>query len=120
MITYLRALFRFTRQGGRARLTPGNLYYRMSSEFRFARPREHGSCIMPMVVAGTGGWTSANWHVERMTSCCAPCERLAGRIARRYAARFDVLDFPRTPPAAQRGPAQAKTLSQVESHALGT
>jgi len=87
----LRALFqRLFGSHSRTVLTPGQLYRRMSADFRSRRPRGHGACVMAMVAsAGTRG-SGPNWRIERLTSHCPVCDALSRRIAGRYAQRFDL------------------------------
>jgi hypothetical protein len=76
--------------GERPTLTPGELYRRMSAEFKERRARNHGHCVMPMVVCRTDSALSVNWGLEPLTARCLQCEPLALGIAWRYAERYDV------------------------------
>lgn len=94
MNKYLERLFERLARPPRIRtvVTPGDLYRRMSNEFRARRAAGHGGCVMPMVVFRRDSGRHANWDVETLTTQCPGCERLASRISRRYAARFDLRD----------------------------
>jgi hypothetical protein len=94
MNEYLERLFARIAGPSRTRsvVTPGDLYRRMSNEFRTRRPAGHGGCVMPMVVFRRDSGRRANWDVEMLITQCPVCERLASRISRRYAARFDLRD----------------------------
>lgn len=83
----------------KAKLTLGELYRRMSSDFRAVRPRDHAGCVMPMVVPAREG-SESNWAVEPLTSHCAFCRCLTLMIAEEYAGRVVVRHFPETAPAA--------------------
>ena len=74
----------------RPALTPGDLYRRMSAEFRARRAANHGGCVMPMVICRPGSALSVNWSLEALTAPCQQCEPIALQIAWRYAERFDV------------------------------
>jgi hypothetical protein len=74
----------------RASITPGDLYRRMSTEFRNRRAANHGSCVMPMVVCRRETPLSLNWGLEQLTASCAQCEALSLDIAWRHAERFEV------------------------------
>src|SRR5512147_1922358 len=76
--------------GDRPALTPGDLYRRMSLEFRARRAANHGGCVMPMVVCRPDSALSVNWSLEPLTASCAQCEPIALAIAWRHAERFDV------------------------------
>ena len=84
----------------KAKLTLGELYRRMSSDFRAVRPADHASCVMPMVVESHDEEDETNWRVEPLTSHCAFCRCLTLMIAEEYAGRFAVRHFPQTAPAA--------------------
>jgi hypothetical protein len=96
-------LRRLLRRAPRRVLTPGDLYRRMSAEFRYQRPEDHRGCVMPVIVfAARAGGTDANWRVERLASHCPECTAIAGPIASRHAARFDIFHFtPSAPPMAE-------------------
>lgn len=93
----LRKLFR---RSQRKVLTPGNLYRRMSAEFRHQRPEDHRGCVMPVIVSATPrDGCEANWGIERLASHCPECSAIAAPIAGRYASRFDVFDFTPSAPS---------------------
>lgn len=74
-------------------LTPGNLYARLSAEFRRLRPAGCQSCNMPMLYAierVDGDY--ANWRVEHIDRVCHDCLPVVADIVRRHAAEFDVYD----------------------------
>jgi len=97
MSNVLRKLFRRSR---RRLLAPGDLYRRMSAEFRYERPEDHGGCVMPVIVsAARRNDCEANWRIERLSSHCAECSAIAAPIARRYASRYDVFDFTPSAPS---------------------
>ncbi len=83
----------------KATVTLGELYRRMSSDFRAVRPQGHASCVMPMVVASHDQSGDSNWKVEPLTSHCAFCRCLTLMIAEEYSGRFVVRHFPETAPA---------------------
>src|SRR3954462_8261074 len=76
--------------GPRPSLTPGELYRRMSAEFKERRARNHGGCVMPMVACRTDDALSVNWGPEALTARCLKGEPIVLDIAWRYAERFDV------------------------------
>lgn len=76
--------------GPRPSLTPGELYRRMSAEFKERRARNHGSCVMPMVKCRADDALSVNWGLEALTARCLQCEPVVLDIAWRYAEQFDV------------------------------
>ena len=77
--------------GPRPTVTPGELYRRMSADFKARRARNHGSCVMPMVVCRADTALSVNWGLEPLTARCLQCEPVALDIAWRYAEQYDVL-----------------------------
>ena len=81
------------------KVTLGELYRRMSSDFRAVRPEDHASCVMPMVVESDAEDGDTNWKVEPLTSQCAFCRCLTLMIAEEYSGRFVVRHFPHTEPA---------------------
>ncbi len=83
----------------KAKLTLGELYRRMSSDFRAVRPEGHASCVMPMVVQSDEEGGDSNWKVEPLTSHCAFCRCLTLMIAEEYSGRFEVRHFPDPAPA---------------------
>ena len=88
------------RRSQRKVLAPGDLYRRMSAEFRHARPEDHRGCLMPVIVsAARRSACEANWKIERLGSHCPECSAIAAPIARRYASRFDVFDFTPSAPS---------------------
>lgn len=87
---HLELLFARAAAGERPALTPGDLYRRMSLEFRARRAANHGGCVMPMVVCRPDSALSVNWSLEPLTASCAQCEPIALAIAWRHAERFDV------------------------------
>jgi len=88
------------RRSQRKVLTPGDLYRRMSAEFRYERPEDHRGCVMPVIVsAARCNGCEANWRIERLSSHCAECSAIAAPIARRYASRYDVFDFTPSAPS---------------------
>jgi hypothetical protein len=76
--------------GPRPSLTPGELYRRMSAEFKERRAGNHGGCVMPMVLCRADGALSVNWGLEPLTARCLQCEPVVLDIAWRYAEQFDV------------------------------
>lgn len=76
--------------GPRPTLTPGELYRRMSAEFKERRAADHAGCVMPMVVCHADSPLSINWGLEALTARCMQCEPLVLDIAWRYAESFDV------------------------------
>src|SRR3954469_6072546 len=81
----------FTRVAGkRTTLTPGQLYRRMSAEFKERRAANHGACLMPMVECRADSALSANWSLEALTAPCSQCEAVVLEIAWDYAERYDV------------------------------
>lgn len=82
-----------TSQKDKVRITLGELYRRMSADFRAARPEDHAACVMPMVVA-THDDEGPNWNVEPLTSFCPFCNTLSQMIVAEYATRFEVRYFP--------------------------
>lgn len=93
----VRKLFR---RSPRKVLTPGDLYRRMSAEFRYERTEDHRGCVMPVIVlAARRNASEANWRIERLSSHCPECSAIAAPIARRYASRFDVFDFTPSAPS---------------------
>ena len=74
----------------KAQLSPGELYRRMSEDFRARRAANHGGCVMPMVVCRADSPLSVNWGLEPLTAPCVQCEPLALDIAWRHAERYDV------------------------------
>jgi hypothetical protein len=102
-------LRRIFRAGTRRVLTPGDLYRRLSADFRSRRPHDHRACVMPMVVFRRRETRAPNWTTERLSSHCAHCTPVVDAVVRRHAARFDISDF--TPLVRESTP---------EWHALGT
>jgi hypothetical protein len=84
----------------KVQITLGELYRRMSADFRAVRPEDHAACVMPMVVASSAE-DGANWNVEPLTSFCAFCDTISHMIVAEYAPRFEVRYFPQ---AARREP----------------
>jgi hypothetical protein len=76
--------------GPRPSLTPGELYRRMSADFKQRRARNHGACVMPMVMCRADGPLSVNWGLEPLTARCMQCEPIVLDIAWRHAERYDV------------------------------
>jgi hypothetical protein len=76
--------------GPRPGLTPGELYRRMSAEFKERRARNHGTCVMPMVLCRNDGAFSVNWGLEPLTARCLQCEPIVLDIAWRHADLYDV------------------------------
>jgi hypothetical protein len=76
--------------GTRPTITPGELYRRMSAEFKQRRAHNHGGCVMPMVLCRADSALSVNWGLEALTARCLQCEPIALDIAWRYAAHYDV------------------------------
>ena len=74
----------------RTLMAPQRLYVRMSREFRQLRGFGHDGCSMPMVVASEPRKGGPNWRVQEMSSHCAACAKVAGRVAERFAREFDV------------------------------
>lgn len=77
----------------KVQVTLGELYRRMSEDFRAVRPAEHSACVMPMVVAAQGE-EGPNWAVEPLTSFCPFCRSLSQMIVAEYATRHQVRYFP--------------------------
>jgi len=88
-MTYLELLFARV-DGPRTSITPGELYRRMSAEFKERRPADHGTCMMPMVVCHSDSALSVNWGLESLTGRCGKCERIVLDIAWRFAETYDV------------------------------
>ena len=83
------------RQGDKVQLTLGDLYRRMSEDFRAVRPDDHQACVMPMVVAfHDEEEKDTNWTVEPLTSFCPFCHSLSAMIVTEYSTRFQVRYFP--------------------------
>jgi hypothetical protein len=81
----------FVRSAGRRpALTPGELYRRMSAEFKESRAPDHGNCVMPMVACNADSPLGVNWGLEQLTARCMRCEAVALEIAWRYAETYDV------------------------------
>lgn len=81
----------FSRVGGaRPAISPGELYRRMSIEFKERRAANHGNCVMPMVVCHSDSPLNVNWGLEALTARCAQCEPIVLEIAWRYAEAYDV------------------------------
>jgi hypothetical protein len=76
--------------GPRPSLTPGELYRRMSTEFKARRAGNHAACMMPMVSCRPDGALSLNWGLELLTARCTQCEPIVLDIAWRFAERYDV------------------------------
>jgi hypothetical protein len=76
--------------GPRPTLTPGELYRRMSAEFKERRSADHAGCVMPMVICHSDSPLSINWGLEALTARCAQCEPLILDIAWRHAGAYDV------------------------------
>lgn len=76
--------------GPRPMITPGELYRRMSVEFKERRAANHGNCVMPMVVCHSDSALNVNWGLEALTARCAQCEPIVLDIAWRYAEAYDV------------------------------
>jgi hypothetical protein len=77
----------------KVQVTLGELYRRMSADFRAVRPADHAACVMPMVVASELE-EGPNWSVEPLTSFCPFCRSLSQMIVAEYAMRFQVRYFP--------------------------
>ena len=77
----------------KVQVTLGELYRRMSADFRAVRPDDHSACVMPMVVASDKD--GANWSVEPLTSFCPFCSSISQMIVAEYAASFQVRYFPK-------------------------
>jgi hypothetical protein len=89
-------------QGSKVQVTLGELYRRMSADFRAVRPADHSACVMPMVVAPEGEEEErGSWTVEPLTSFCPFCSSITEMIVAEYATRFEVRHFPRTVRAPQ-------------------
>ena len=83
------------RQGDKVQLTLGDLYRRMSADFRAVRPDDHSACVMPMVVAFHDEEDKdTNWTVEPLTSFCPFCHSLSEMIVTEYSMRYQVRYFP--------------------------
>ena len=76
--------------GPRPTLTPGELYRRMSAEFKQLRPADHAGCVMPMVVCHSDSALGVNWGLDAVTARCTCCEAIVLDIAWRYAESYDV------------------------------
>lgn len=76
--------------GARPTLTPGELYRRMSAEFKRRRAPDHGHCVMPMVICHADSALGVNWGLEQLTARCLQCEAIALEIAWRHAESYDV------------------------------
>jgi hypothetical protein len=74
-------------------ITLGELYRRMSGDFREVRPADHGACVMPMVVASHDE-DGPNWRVEPLSSFCPFCSNLSQMIVAEYAQGYQVRYFP--------------------------
>jgi hypothetical protein len=85
----------------KVQVTLGELYRRMSADFRAVRPADHAACVMPMVVASDDE-AGANWRVEPLTSFCPFCNTLSQMIVSEYAPHFQVRYFPQ--PSRDAGP----------------
>src|SRR4051794_23652444 len=70
--------------GPRPTITPGELYRRMSAEFKERRARNHGTCVMPMVACHAESALSVNWGLEPLTARCLQCEPIVLEIAWHY------------------------------------
>ena len=86
---------RSTAHQDKVQVTLGELYRRMSADFRAVRPEDHAACVMPMVVASDPEASDANWAVEPLTSFCPFCNNISQMIVAEYATRFEVRYFPR-------------------------
>lgn len=85
-------------QGSKVQVTLGELYRRMSADFRAVRPADHAACVMPMVVQTDDDedGDTHDWTVEPLTSFCPFCSPLTQMIVEEYSTRFEVRYFPRT------------------------
>src|SRR5438309_9555224 len=87
------------RQGDKVQLTLGDLYRRMSADFRAVRPENHQACVMPMVVAFHDEEAKdTNWTVEPLTSFCPFCHTLSQMIVSEYSTRYRVRYVPQRVP----------------------
>jgi hypothetical protein len=84
--------------------TLGELYRRMSADFRAVRPADHRACVMPMVVRSRNPESEANWSVEALTSFCPFCTALTGMIAAEYSHHYEVKFFPEEQPDSELEP----------------
>ena len=77
----------------KVQVTLGELYRRMSADFRAVRPVDHAGCVMPMVVASQAD-EGPNWKVQALTSFCPFCDSITAMIVAEYSSRFQVRYFP--------------------------
>ena len=82
-----------TARRDKVQLTLGELYRRMSAEFRSIRPSDHAACVMPMVVAADNE-DGRNWNVEPLSSFCPFCGSLTQMIVAQFATQYRVRYFP--------------------------
>jgi hypothetical protein len=77
----------------RTSLTPGNLYARLSAEFRMLRPDTCSSCSVPLpFVVERADAESANWELGTVPPVCDDCRATIDEVVSRALAHYDIHD----------------------------